>query len=46
MTAEIRSINKYDKVNWVTVVAMSIFHVGAVAAFILHPERQSRSAQR
>ena len=30
MTAEIRSIDKYDRVNWVTVVAMSIFHVGAV----------------
>jgi fatty-acid desaturase len=32
MTAEIRSINKYEKVNWVTAFFMTAFHVGAIVA--------------
>jgi len=32
MTAAIRSISKYDKVNWVTAFFMVAFHVGAIVA--------------
>jgi len=32
MTAQVRSISKYDKPNWVTAIFMGTFHVGAIAA--------------
>jgi stearoyl-CoA desaturase (Delta-9 desaturase) len=33
MVAAIRSISKYDRMNWLTSIVMIIFHIGAVAAF-------------
>jgi len=33
MTADIRSISKYDNISWLTSIVMVLFHIGAVAAF-------------
>ena len=33
MVASVRSISKYDRINWLTALVMIAFHVGAVAAF-------------
>jgi stearoyl-CoA desaturase (Delta-9 desaturase) len=33
MSADVRSISKYDRMNWLTSIVMGIFHIGAVAAF-------------
>jgi stearoyl-CoA desaturase (delta-9 desaturase) len=33
MVADVRSISKYDRMNWLTSIVMVIFHIGAVAAF-------------
>ena len=32
MGTEVVSINKYDRPNWVTIIAFGLFHVGAIAA--------------
>ena len=32
MGTEVVSINKYDRPNWVTIIAFGLFHIGAVAA--------------
>jgi fatty-acid desaturase len=33
MSADVRVITKYDRLNWLTAVVMIAFHIGAVAAF-------------
>jgi stearoyl-CoA desaturase (Delta-9 desaturase) len=33
MVADVRSISKYDRMNWLTSIVMVIFHIGAIAAF-------------